>query len=868
MEQKQKQLLAAGVIALLILAGVYTFISQKGNNMTITPANIGDLLNSRSQRREENYDAVVIPYTSPYIGLVATPLTVYYDNTSKNMCPLLLGGANPSTYERGISKAVGGFLSRYEPANILTLGVMGDAMEEELALFNTTGSISLADPRSVSMEVAERFWEFSDGAIIVENSQEGYDMAVNVVPLASYLNIPVIITDKTRDTWKTLESLNVKYTLICGGLDGYKKTFFFQNITQAHDLIGVGVEHQGKKVSILKDRIGIEEIKYIAMANPRDIDVPVVLDEVSQTFRGTVTSQASGSTSNPNSDSTATTHYFTIPDDYEWCKIILDTKVQYSSSAIPGRTPEMDGQRSYTYFGIDSDRDGEMTEDSDNDDHLQFFSPSVGYESMGTCTHGYTEKPIFRSTGEHGIQLLATLHYQVNPLAPPPESSYTITVKAQKLSHSNYPLTPYISCLSPVLAAVREGIVLAHPDFSMFSEELTAYPDCGDPSLNQDLLEMANAEAYEVKTHLNSLLARLKGTVATKTEDYTSLAARYSEMAQEPLLLGIIADTNMIPMFHYEAEPQQEHYGSREGYGIASDNIYTDIDASPTEFFNEIDGSIISLELGAGRLVGWDSQDVSALMAKTFFYNDIIKKYPGHSDEAFENTAMTTFGTQIPVGFSETVTAKLDKIFRDSGYTVDSIHDGALSDSKVAHPVYERSNLIYFCAHGFYYWFVPPGYKDTSVGGGFYPSNVNEMNFGPSTIFGASCVTGKIDGVDPTNTISLSFIHSGMAMYIGSTRLSWGGFSPLATESGETLGAYIGLYMYGYILGEVYQRNLDAFKSVTPLGSYGAALMNAKNLYIQELGMGNADAHSDTVEEFNIIGDPAFLPYIPARMVE
>ncbi len=865
MNKKTKQIICVILVGVIIAGGLLVYVNNIEENDGISRATIADLLSSRSQKKGFEFEAIVLPYDDPYNVLSATPLAAYYENTTLQLRPMLLAGINPSTAESGISKAVSRFLMQYSPAKVLAIGGVGDDVMEELNIFKVITPFISHCHCDTSEALAMAYWEYSDGAIIVEDSQAGYDMAVNVVPIASYLNIPVLIAHDTEDVKDTLKSLNVRYTLICGGLKGYKKTMFFDNITQVQDLIAAGVEHEGQKLSLLKDRMNINEVKYIAMANPKDIDIPEVLDETMEVFTGTVASQSSGSTSNPSSDANAPTHYFTIPEDYTWAKIILDTKVKYSSSAIPGRTPQQDGQRSYTYFGVDSDKDGEMIDDPDNDDHLQFFSPSLGYEDLGTSTHGYTEKPVFRSTGEHAVQLLATLHYQINPWAPLPESTYTITVKAQKLSHPNYPLIPGISSMAPYLAAVRGGLVLANPDFTQFSEKLLENPNCGDPSLNPPLLEQVNAEAYEVKGHLNELLGKLAGTPVKKIDDYTSLANTYKQSLEDPLLIGVIADTNMIPWYYYEAEPQQEHYGSREGYGIPSDNIYSDIDASLTDHFNEIDGSTVSLELGIGRLAGWDAQDVSVLLAKTFFYSDIADKSVGHSGEKFANTAMTTFGTQIPVGFSETVTKKLDKIFSDGGYTVDSTHDGPASDSKISYSVYERSNLIYFCAHGFYYWFVPPGYKDTSVGGGFYPANVNNMEFGPSSIFGASCVTGKIDGLDQTNAISLSFLHSGMVMYVGSSRLSWGGFSPLSTESGETLGAYIGLYMYGYMIGEVYERGPDAFKTVDPVNSYGAALMKAKNLYIQEIGMGNADAHSDTVEEFNIIGDPAFLPHIPSR---
>jgi len=861
MRPKVKTAITLSIVSVLVMAGIVLFYPGTDKN-TVSRANVDDILSIRSVRKSVDYDMVITPYTSPYTVLAATPLAVYFDgNNSKVVKPLLLAGTNDETPEEGISKAISRFFVEYPGRKTIVLGNIEKSVNDDLKLDNVAMRINGGTPERTSLEAAKTFWESSDGAMLIEETQEGYNIGVNAVPIASYLNIPVIITSDTEKVVDTLEELGVTKTLVCGNLEGYKKTFFISNISQAHQLLAIGIQGKDEIKSILKDRIGSDTVKYIAMANPLDIDVPVVLEEISETFTGTIVSRDTGSTSNPSSNSNAPTHYFNIPEDFIWSNVILETRVKYSSSPIPGRTPAMDGQRSYTYFGIDADRDGEMVEDPDSEeDHLQFFSPSLGYEALSTTTHGYTEKPIFKSTGEHAVQLLATLHYQPNPYAPPPETSYTITVRAQKLSSPNYPLVERISCLAPYLAVFRTGIVFANPDFSVYSEKLLGNPDCGDPSLNPDLLETANTKSLEVKRELNYLLGRLRGTTVAKEADWPALADIYRKESQDPLLIGIVADTNMVPQYYYEPDPQQTHYGSREGYGMPSDNFYSDIDASFEDCFSDIDGGPVSMELGIGRILGWDSQDVSALLARTFFYEDVLRAAMGHSGSDFRDAAMNTFGSQVPIGTSLTVTTKLDTIFQHGGFTVDTIHDGPASDSKVAHPTYESSNLIFFCAHGFYYWFVPPGYKDTGVGGGFYPSNVNEMNFGPSTIFGSSCVTGKVDGMDPTNSVSLSFLHSGMNAYVGATRLSWGGFSPLSTESGEILGAYIGLYMYGYMVGEIYQRGADAFKEVDPVDSIGAALMLSKNHYVQDIGTGSSPNPNSLLKSSIYSGIPHSCP--------
>jgi hypothetical protein len=352
-------------------------------------------------------------------------------------------------------------------------------------------------------------------------------------------------------------------------------------------------------------------------------------------------------------------------------------------------------------------------------------------------------------------------------------------------------------------------------------------------------------------------LADLDGT------DWSTLASHYAERdPADPMFVGIVADPFMVPWLYYENG--QSSYGESEGFGTPSDNGYGDIDVDVENLPFSLDGGDPKLEIPVGRMTGWDIQDTSAQIARTFFYYDIIDFFPGHSG-SFKDSAMSTHGTVIPVGAANTVVKKLQAAYSQAGFTVDANHNFALSDSKISAPFYEQSSFIFECAHGHYYWFVPPGYKDTSAGGGFTVANVQDMNFGPGVLFASSCVTGKIDGIPLYNGLSQAFIHSGLNSYIGASRLSWGSLvpSPMASPSGEAFGGYMGLLFYGYLTGYVYDR--DGGLQSEGIGdlSIGAALMLAKNDFIKEEGTDGGGARDDTAEEFNVAGDPAFNPYEP-----
>ncbi|UCH89814.1 MAG: hypothetical protein JSV49_03990, partial [Thermoplasmata archaeon] len=613
--------------------------------------------------------------------------------------------------------------------------------------------------------------------------------------------------------------------------------------------------------------LGLEP-NYIALANPLDSHQPEVLDSFEEVFTGEVTSSDTGSTSDPSADPNSPKHYITIPEDYQWANVKIETVMDFTQSPIPGRTPDLDGQRCYTYFGVDEDEDGVMHNDPDSEnDRFEFFMQSLGYETIRDASGNalqarcYAEEPIYNAQGKHVVQILATLHLTYTPFAPPPTTTYTVTVTVEKRSCHNYPLMPELSSLAPYLAAYRQGLVLARPDYSIYTEELLAEPYCGDPSENEAQMEMVNNHMANLKLDLNKQLGELKGRTVEGTGDYNDLAAAYSEDPYNPFYLGIIADPNMVPKYYYPTAGQGDL--PQEGYGIASDNFLADINADKENIPFGLDGGDPHLELANGRISGWDVQDVSALLARTFFYFDIIDGFQGIGGQPWKDSAMNTFGTKVPVGNAKTVTEKIDKSFHEAYFTVDSHHDAAFSDSQLTMPIFRQSNFVYFCAHGFYYWFIPPGYKPAGVGGGFYTANVIENDFGPSVIFGSSCVTGKIDGIQPYNAVSQAFLHSGVNTYVGASRLSWGTLSIGGEKSGEVFGAYLGLLMYGYLTGYVYNKEGGLISSDIGDLSVGTALMLAKNKYVEECGTDGGGAHDDTVEEFHVLGDPAFNPYEP-----
>lgn len=180
-----------------------------------------------------------------------------------------------------------------------------------------------------------------------------------------------------------------------------------------------------------------------------------------------------------------------------------------------------------------------------------------------------------------------------------------------------------------------------------------------------------------------------------------------------------------------------------------------------------------------------------------------------------------------------------------------------LSDFKLARQYQEQSNYILGGVHGNYYWYVPQARWDQTAGGSAYDvTNVREMSLGPSTMYMVSCITGRIDGLNPRNCLAMTYVHTGLNAYVGATRSTLGWIDPQLDFDYRFLepeGAVL--------LGELFTTEL--MKDATT----GIALRDAKNQYlVEDMKSGMIQAESYIMfQHYVLYGDPAFDPYEPAN---
>jgi hypothetical protein len=154
-------------------------------------------------------------------------------------------------------------------------------------------------------------------------------------PLASYLDIPVIVVKSTSDAVPTLEKLKVKYAILAGSLEPYRRTLKLKTVEQINDITALGVKAaDGNLKSVLGDRLRTN-CTYVTLANPIDIHHPKVLATNTTTFEGTLTSQDTGSTFFPTVNDPS--HEIVIPDGWDYTNVIIDSYMPFTQS-LPGRS--------------------------------------------------------------------------------------------------------------------------------------------------------------------------------------------------------------------------------------------------------------------------------------------------------------------------------------------------------------------------------------------------------------------------------------------------------------------------------------------------------------------------------------------------
>ncbi len=586
--KKYDKIIAISGVIILILAGlgIYYWVDTEP---TETIVDLEDLFGVSSEFSMIP-EAISISDECPFYPLIVTPLAVSFDNEGEqHVIPLYIKAPNEPS--KSIIKA-----------------------DQEIG-YQTINEFSDLSAKEYSLYFAEKYWKCSEGVLLIENNESGYNLGVVATPIASYLGIPVIVTDKVdMEVRKVLDDLGVMISIVCGDLEGYGKSIKFNDIDEINDVA----------IKLITEKLE-HDVGYVTVTNPRDawppevINVSTRLDE-----QGSLISQCFYPSNWVNALKGGPSYYsFTIPNDYKYALV----KVHFRNLEDP---------RYVEQFGDD------VSFMSDLMGYARTTAyPSVVNDNGKLIEDDYYFETVLYDMGGKEYTLTLTGFYHILPSA-----DFELKVTVEKLEDPYYPMMKQFSSIAPYLTAAHEGIIFAKPDFAFVADDNVklngkTIPGNTQPWLNPILVPVINQHVYEnIYMPLNQLIAKIKGIDITD-----SVKILKEECSYNPINIAVLGDTVMVPQYYYRSEHSDPFSNPRVGtYGTntPSDFIYGNIDPElyslqpyETNYLeNDIWSEYPEAENIVGRITGYDIQDASALIARTLFYNEVLDYFGEWKDNA------------------------------------------------------------------------------------------------------------------------------------------------------------------------------------------------------------------------------------------
>lgn len=560
-------------------------------------------------------DAVSVSDQNPFYPLITTPITIQHHSDGTIVKPLYV--KNTTTPSSAIEKAMN--MIDIDPDEIIKTG----------------------SAKNVSLHIARTYWEQSEGVLLIEDSQIGYNLGVLATPIASYLTIPIIVTDAVdQDVRSVINDLGITTSLVCGNLTGIGKTYYFESI---ESVVNASIE-------IVEELFG--SVDYITITNPidaRDINKMIATrdgESVTETytFEGTV----NGKTLLPGHmryyfQPQTNLGSFTIPQDYKYTLVQFEGKADYQGNENPD---EMGSEVAFSIFGPDrlfgmgiSTKSGGIPERNEQGTIIQdkVYNELVLYDRGGE-TYDIMGRGILFATTECPVYGKVTLTKLTDPI---------------------YPMMKQLSALSPYLTAYHKGIIYGDPAFA-FTADDDVLTDKGQTCpgeytvlKNPDLSNAHNRHVIKIHTHINQLLAQLADIPLDSVGQLKYLQQYYQ---LNPVYIALVGGTIGLPQINYYSylTPPGNDIAMLFGGGIASDVIYGNIDPIQDDFSNTADDIYTEYpnqENIVGRIIGWDIQDAQALILRSIFYDHMIDDLSTWKDKATVQTGCGTDFAQPPLTY-------------------------------------------------------------------------------------------------------------------------------------------------------------------------------------------------------------------------
>ena len=707
-------------------------------------------------------DVVVVSETDPFYSLISTSVACWYDKTTNTtgLLPLLVSHENTLTHEHTR------FLEACFPFSNPTILVIGEHLNTSYPTIEIVGSAP-----AVTISLALQVFTTAPSVLILPyTTNEAYKLSLLAAPLASYRNMPILISDDNDEALQNVCSqLQTVHAFVVGDCAVHLPNV---TITALPDEQAI----TNTMLTAITEQFG--SINYLTMTNPADIIPPAVINTTKTTLSDHIMNKKIIFLSKEFDIAGHDTLQYTlfIPDGIN--RIQLSGQVSQNHGFFKDLSPIAP-----LLFMTLTDMNGQIVA------YANSMGYDVGKTYLETLSCDASGPYTLEVTAYHGIKGGFFIQRGVSFL----DAMITIDVTISTLSSPHLPFIPKLSSLASYLTAAHGGLILANASWGLTdaSYATAAQGSAAGPWYNENLHPFTNAK-------VNTTVQQLKRTLAA-LEAHDLLNGYLSG----PAWLAVLADTTMIPMYYYG--PSQGGIPER---GLPSDNPYS-----------------LGQNLSVGRLISWDVQDVSVLIARTFFYEVLCGTPQDPTDwhHRFSFVFGEGFGEtggifhQMPYakeirgyGFS----SKVYGIFRNSRQFLETFH------------VLTGANYIEYLGHGDWFWFPASFYGFDIYSKAVDVAHAKDWAYDkPSVFLTSACLMGRTDGLPPRMNIGLTMLHAGCNAFVGATRET-------GRESGLT----------------VLENHL-----IVDDWSVGEALRGEKRI----------DAEPPTFYVRVLYADPAFNPYEP-----
>jgi hypothetical protein len=726
----KRKLLVFMIFVMIIIGSVYILVFGS-SQQKVHEISIEDVLELTSERNSVE-DVVIASDECPFLPLIATPIACWYD----------IGGSSEDRYGlKPLLIAEEGTLDHNQNRFINNCGLNSAAVIGDVE--SAGGEQFTGTTAEIAISVAKYTYSRAAGALIIETNMAGYELGVAATPMASYLNIPVIVVDSSTNYGKlksNLRSIDVDYIIVASeNAEGIAQKLDYDCI-----LLESYKEVNENILKVIQHRFN--EINYITMTNPSDVIPPSIIETNHEIFTNQVNNLKikTGTTDIDIMGESKHTQDISVPDGINRIQIYVNFTDVKSKPMDPLKDAiEVEPIIFASLY--------------DPSDRIVAYAPSFSYDVGRT----FLETQTFNLSGTYrleinvyygtdGLNTYAETEFGISNI----EASYEIALTTSTLSKPHLPIYPRLSTLAPYVTAAHGGLVLADTNFELTSEEYAL-----------DAAGYGTGAWYE--TGLHKVVNERVGYVLEKlNQSIESLREvdLYDSYMDGPAWLAILAGSNMIPQY-YETKEASWVEDPVYGTGWATDNKYS-----------------MDLHLSNSRLIGRSVGDVSTLVARTLFYEPYtlghsskVKQEYGSSEEwgnNFHFLAGEMGGRTGWFFWQRTFAPEVE----DHGFATEEYYQDYENDRQtmIRMGAYERANYFDLMMHGNWYWYVPELNGFDSYSTGVKVSDIikapNDWELGPSTYVTGSCILGRIDGIAPKQSMTFAFMYAGVNAFFSASR--------------------------------------------------------------------------------------------------